>query len=157
MGKTLFYRLFRSGALPPALRQELQSDPALFETEGVSVVIRRDGRAPGFRASPSYSWHSGAFAVTPRRILGTVRSRKLVDVPYELARAQGPVSIAVGADGLRVHFDMTAFAIPDVSGTMDIHFKGEVPAADLARLPVRSLSFTVPANGALALFRRRSS
>jgi len=48
MSKTLRYRLFKVGAMPPALRDQINREQVLGFAEGVAVTIRRRGTALRF-------------------------------------------------------------------------------------------------------------
>lgn len=119
----LLYRLFRIGKMPKAMRETADSELAICEAEGIGVVISRRGKGPGFRASASKSWSSGAFAVTPRRVLGSIGSTKIVDVPFDVGGASNPASLDLREDGLHVNVDMSAMAVPGVEGQMSFHFR----------------------------------
>ena len=82
MSKTLRYRLFKVGAMPPKLRDQINREQVLFFDEGVAVTIRRRGTAPGFRGGATGKF-SGAFAITGRRVVATVSNTTMVDAAYD--------------------------------------------------------------------------
>ena len=70
--------------MPAVVRADLDGDRVLFETEGVHAVQSFSGHVPGLTSSGSKLLRLGAFAVTDRRVVGTIGGGKVVDVPYEV-------------------------------------------------------------------------
>ena len=142
MSKTLRYRLFKSGAMPEAVRAEINNEQLLFFDEGVSVTVRRRGTAPGFRGSASGKF-SGALAITDRRVVATISKTKMVDAPYDAnAAADKPAEVALAADGLHVKVD--AGVHPRCTGEIEMHFKADLTNEQLAQFPKREVRFSFP-------------
>ena len=144
----IVYRLFRVGKMPDAVRREISGETVLFQSEGIRVALHRSGRVPGDvdMAGVSVGW--GSFAVTDRRVVGSRARAKVVDVPYGPA-AEGPAMFVLDPAGLHVLFDLDGMGHPSMSGSMRIDFHQE---ADLARFPVRQLSFPVDPQKVVRLF-----
>src|SRR5512142_2008977 len=119
MSKTLRYRLFKAGAMPDALRAELNDEQLLFFDEGIPVTVRRRGTAPGFSGSASGKF-SGAFAVTNRRMVATISKTTMVDAGFD-AKDLGdkPATVAIKEDGLHVRVD--ASVNPRCTGEIEMH------------------------------------
>ena len=142
MSKTLRYRLFKVGAMPPKLRDQINREQVLFFDEGVAVTIRRRGTAPGFRGGATGKF-SGAFAITGRRVVATVSNTTMVDAAYD-AKGDGekPAELSIKEDGLHVRVD--ASVNPRCTGEIEMHFKQEFTREELNRFPRRTLSFNFP-------------
>ena|SRR5215471_1896495 len=140
MPKTLRYRLFKTGAMPDALRTEIGNDEVLFSAEGVPVTVRRRGTAPGFsgRASGRFS---GAFAVTNRRILASISRTIMVNAPYE-SQSANAAEVAMTPDGVHVKID--AGIHPKCTGEIEMYFKQDFSDEDLRRFPCLRVSFDFP-------------
>ena len=140
MSKTLRYRLFKVGAMPPELRAEINNEQVLFFDEGVSVTIRRRGTAPGFSGSATGKF-SGAFAITGRRILATVSKTKMIDAAFEADEiGEKPAELSIKEDGLQVRVD--ASVNPRCTGEIEMHFKTELTPQQLEQFPRRELKFS---------------
>src|SRR6266542_666314 len=117
MPKTLRYRLFKTGAMPPALRAEINNEQILFFDEGIPVTVRRRGTAPGFSGGGTGRF-SGAFAVTDRRIVASISKTVMVDAPYDMKEAQG-AEASLSEDG--VHVKVDASIHPRCTGEIQMH------------------------------------
>jgi hypothetical protein len=137
----LLQRLFGFGKLSAAVRMQIAGERLLFSREGLQAVTTFSGHVPGFTAGTSKQWHFGAFAVTDRRVIGTCGRSKTVDVSYDL-RSDGPAMLTLQSDGLHVLWDMDRVH-SSCRGSMELHFKVTIADEDLARLPVRQISFGV--------------
>jgi hypothetical protein len=137
MSKTLRYRLFKSGAMPDAVREEINNEQVLFLDEGIPVTVRRRGTAPGFsgRATGKFS---GALAITARRIVATISKTTMVDAAYDVKGALG-AELSIKEDGLYVKID--AQVHPRCTGEIEMHFKAQFSQAELDQFPSRQLSF----------------
>lgn len=135
-----FKRLF-AGPITAALTNAVEGETVLFRSEPARSVNSFSGRVPGLRARGSKNWFLAAFAVTDRRVVGIGRRGTMVDVGYDM-RADGPATLTLGSDGLRVHWDMDRVH-PSCHGKMDLHIPAEVPETALIGFPVKQLSFNV--------------
>ena len=141
MAGGLLYRLFGAGKMPGAIRAEFAGEQVLFETEGIRAVQTFSGHVPGLTSGGSKQLYLGAFVVTDRRVIGATRAGKAVDVAYDM-QADGPATLSLEPDGLHVVWDMDRVH-PACRGTMKLHFKGAISDTDLARFPVREITFQV--------------
>ena len=115
--------------------------------------IHQSGRVPGTIIKRGITVLSGAFAITDRRLIGTGRRGKLVDVPFDI-QAEGPATITVAEDGLHIHFDL-ARVHASFRGEMRLDFKCEIPATVLAQLPWLVKSFAVNPQAVMRTFGSR--
>lgn len=85
MKKSLGYRLFRIGKMPPPLKAILAQGGVLASGEGVSIKFSAHGlRLPGRYSSRSVRWHSGAIVVTADRIGLSVGRMVLLDSAFAI-------------------------------------------------------------------------
>jgi len=137
MSKTLRYRLFKAGAMPDGLRDEIKEEQVLFLDEGIPVTVRRRGTAPGFRGSTTGKF-SGAMAITDRRIVASVSKTSMVDAAYGAKDATG-AELSINEDGLHVTVD--ASVNPRCTGEIKLHFKAEFTQQQIDQFPARQVSF----------------
>jgi hypothetical protein len=138
--KTLRYRLFNIGTMPEKLRAEIEADEVLFVGEGISVTVRRHGKAPGYCGGAT-GMFSGAFAVTKRRIIASISSSVMVDAPYDGSGASKAMA-TLTEEGLSVSID--ASINPQCSGEIEMTFKQKLSADNLARFPQKRVPFNFP-------------
>jgi hypothetical protein len=140
MAKTLRYRLFKVGAMPESARAKIANEQVLFSDEGVRVIVRRRGTAPGFRGS-GVGRFSGAFAITDHRIIANISKSVMVDASYDAKDSPG-AEAALTEDGLQVKVD--ASVNPNCTGEIEMQFKAEFTKAQLDQFPKRQLRFRFP-------------
>ena len=141
-------KLLRIGGLPSELRAEVEAEGILFIAEYVAVTRRFRGAVPGLRSSGSIASNVGALVLTNERVLGTLSSvpklaGRMIDLRWD-AEQSGPVRAELSATGLTLDVDVVAVD-PRCSGELSLHYKEDIPADVLDRLPRRSLAFDVPA------------
>jgi hypothetical protein len=136
MSKTLFYRWFGLGKVPPRYRPDLEAEGILFEEEGirVSTTLRRF-RSPWRYSSYKRSRCSGAIVLTKGRLIGFGRSKTALHLPldhesFEFLR----VSVEPGSV-LCVVYDAARF-LPEATGEVEVRFTMEDAAGFLNRLQV---------------------
>ncbi|WP_137144347.1 hypothetical protein [Mycolicibacterium sp. CR10] len=144
----LLRKLLRIGRLPSELRAEVEAEGILFIAEYVAVTRRFRGAVPGLRSSGSIASYVGALVLTNERVLGTLSSvpklaGRTIDLRWD-APQSGPVKAEISATGLTLDVDVAAVD-PRCSGELSLHYKEDIPADVLGRLPRRSLAFDVPA------------
>jgi hypothetical protein len=151
MAGGLLYRWFGVGRMPAAIAYEIAGEAVLYRTEGIRVSVHRSGRVPGDveKAGVSVGW--GSFAVTDRRVIGSRGRGKLADVRYDAADPAGPATFILDPTGLHVLFDLDRVH-PSTHGSMRVDFRQPFTEADLARFPVRRLSFPVDPQKVVRLF-----
>ena len=129
MKKSLGYRLFRRGKMPPAL-QQIAAGSALVSDEGVSIKFSSRGlRAPGRYISRGVKLHGGAVVVTADRVALSIGNRVVLDADYDDEK-HGPLTLTVDADGVHLHLDVKA-ALPGGGGTLDITARAVVDGTPL--------------------------
>jgi hypothetical protein len=139
--RSRLYRWFGMGKLSAAVRMKIAEERQLFESEGIHATTTFSGHVPGFTAGIAKQFHVGAFVVTDRRVIGTCGRSTVIDVPYDLA-GDGPAMLRLAPDGLHVLWDLDRVH-PACRGTMELQFKETIGKADLARFPVRQITFGV--------------
>jgi hypothetical protein len=146
----LLFKLFRAGRLPQTIRDEIEGESVLFETEGIRVTVHRRGRVPGARDAGGVSAGLGGFVVTDRRVIGASGRRKLVDVPYDAATG-GPANLTLDGGGLHVRFDLDRVH-PSCHGELRVEFRQPLTDAQLGAFPAGELSFGVDPQKVVRLF-----
>ncbi|MCK0177289.1 MULTISPECIES: hypothetical protein [Mycobacteriaceae] len=143
----LLRKLMRIGALPGALRADVEAEGVLHLAEYVPVTRRFTGSIPGKRANGSVSGYTGALALTGRRVLGTLSTvpklaGRTIDQPWN-AEQTGPVTAELSATGLFIDADIAEID-PRCEGRLSLHYKTDLPEELLLRLPTRNLAYHVP-------------
>ncbi|WP_238418681.1 hypothetical protein [Gordonia sp. 'Campus'] len=142
-------RMLGIGRLPDELRDAVVAEHAHHIAEFVPVALRFSGRVPGRSARESVRPFTGALALTPTRILGTVSSvpgRAGRAIDHEWTAPAGTMARAVlGVDGLVVEIPSLDRVHPDFSGTLSLTYATDLSPAVLGRLPAREVWFDVPA------------
>lgn len=124
MGKTLLYRLFGIGKIPPAVRAELKPEGILVEDEGIpGTVTYRNFRAPHRYAALRKQWCTASIVLTRERLFGLQYTSTIINVPLADERIrQMEFSLEEDAALLCVRFDAGLFRA-DWSGTIEYRFK----------------------------------
>jgi hypothetical protein len=146
----LLYRLFKVGRLADPVRQEIAGERVLYQTEGIRVALHRSGHVPGSSVAAGVNVGWGGFAVTDRRVIGSRGRVKWVDVPYD-GGGSGPATFTLDPKGLHVRFDL-ARVHPSCGGQMSIDFHQDLAETDLARFPVKTMSFAVDPQKVVRMF-----
>lgn len=89
--------------MPETLRREIANEQILFSDEGIRVIVRRRGTAPGFSGS-GIGRFSGAFAITDQRIGASISKTVMIDAPYNAPDSRG-AEASLTEDGLHVRID----------------------------------------------------
>ena len=137
MPKTLRYRLLKVGSMPPEMVSAIANENVLFSDEGIRVIVRRSGKAPGFRGG-GVGRFSGAFAITDKRIIASISKSILIDADYEHS-ASSLAKITVAGDGLHAKIDASVH--PACSGEIQMHFQHPFTADEIARVPKQEVAF----------------
>ncbi|MDY6998724.1 MAG: hypothetical protein SW019_19180 [Actinomycetota bacterium] len=140
-------RLLRIGRLPGALRAEVEAEGILFFDEYVPVTRRFHGAVPGLRSAGSIASYVGALVLTEQRVLGTLSSvpklaGRMIDLRWDAPQA-GAVRAELSATGLTLDVDV-ADVDSRCSGELSLHYKTDIGAEVLDRLPRTSLAFDAP-------------
>jgi hypothetical protein len=140
-------RLMRIGKLPDDLRTELGAEGIVYLAEYVAVTVRFTGAVPGLRsAGGSIHSDAGAVAFTRQRALATLSSlpnvaARVVDHPWAAPQA-GPLQVEISETGMQLDLDVGRVD-PSFHGHLSMHYKDQIPAEVLSRLPARSLACDV--------------
>lgn len=140
-------RLFGIGKLPDELHTALESEGLLYLADYVAVTRRFRGTIPGVRLPHSVAGYTGSLAFTSQRVLATLSmlprlAGPTVDAAWD-APQTGPAKVEISPTGLRVDVDV-AEVDDKFSGELSLHYKSDVGADVLGRLPRRSLAFHMP-------------
>jgi len=141
-------RWFGVGKLPADLRAQIKAEGIIYLAEYVAVTRRFSGSIPGLRSAGSIASYVGSLAFTTQRVLGTLSvvpklAGRAVDVRWD-APQSGAARAEISSTGLQLELDVDDVD-PRFSGHLSMHFKADIPEEVLARLPLRSLAFDVPA------------
>lgn len=140
-------KLLRIGKLPRELRTEVEAEGIVFLAEYVAVTRRFRGAVPGLRSAGSIASYVGSLVLTEQRVLATLSSvpklaGRTMDVRWD-APQSGAVTATLDESGLTLDVDVAAVD-SRCSGELSLHYKEDLPADVLARLPRRSLAYDVP-------------
>ena len=101
-----------------------------------------------------YRTKSGAILLGEDRMVATVSSTKVIDIPFASAASSGPAGVRFESEGM--HFTLNlAQAAPGGEGEMRMHFRESLSEAVLSKLPAREFAFQVTPEAVVDLFRRR--
>jgi len=138
---------FGVGKLPDDLRAQVEAEGLLYLAEYVAVTRRFSGAIPGLRSAGSIASYVGSLAFTSQRALGTLSvvpklAGRTIDVRWDAAQT-GAAAAEISETGLQLDLDV-AKVDARFHGELSLHFKADIPADVLDRLPRRSLAFDVP-------------
>jgi hypothetical protein len=140
-------KLLHIGKLPDDLRAQAETEGVLHLAEYVPVTRRFSGSIPGTRSAGSVASYVGALVLTNERVLGTLSTvpklaGRTIDQRWD-APQTGAVKAQIENAGLHLDVDV-AEVDPRCHGHLSLHYKDQVPADVLTRLPRTSLAFDVP-------------
>jgi hypothetical protein len=140
-------KLLRIGGLPDNMRAEVEAEGIIHLAEYVPVTRRFSGKIPGRIAKGNVASYVGSLVITNQRVLATLSSvpklaGRAVDQRWDAPQV-GTVTADLSETGLRINVDMPAVD-PRCNGELSLHYKNQIPADVLMRLPRRSLAFDVP-------------
>ena len=125
MPKTLLYRLFRIGKIPPPLLTSLKQEGILFLEEGVpGSATYRNFRAPGRYSNWRKNWYTASLILTRVRLVALHYSQPIVDVALTDERLHHLEWVIEQNGTLCVRFDPAVFH-PGWSGNIEYRFRLE--------------------------------
>lgn len=135
-------RMIGVGKMPDALRAQFESEGVIDLGENLAVIRRFSGSVPGLHSGASISRTSGALVFTSQRIMATLAvsadpAAPAVDCRWD-ATEPAPMKIEISADGLKLDVDVHRVD-PSFQGHLLLHYKHDIPADVLARMPRTSL------------------
>jgi hypothetical protein len=138
----------RLGTFSDDVRTQLDAEGALVLAEQVGVVSKFSGSVPGRFDSSSTSRWTGAFAISPVRVLAVLAVRSdpsaiAADCRWD-AGETGPMKIIVSATGVTLDVDVHRVDAR-FHGQLTLHYKHALPSDVLDRLPNRALRQDVSA------------
>ena len=140
MAKSLLYRLFGIGRMPPQIKSELSSEGLIVFDEAVkSSITYRDFRAPGKYSSWRRQWFTGCVALTEVRLVALQFNNLAINVPFTDERIR-KMNFKADEDSLFVAFDAGLFH-NDWSGTIEYKFRSDHAAKILEKLQAQ-MAFT---------------
>ena len=123
MRKTLGYKLFGMGKIPPALMTELQSELIEVSDEGIhGSVTTKNFRSPGKRENWRRIWFGGAIAVTGTRLVALQHSKFAINVPFFDDRFRLMNISLEPTDTILIAFDASLFHA-DWSGQIEYRYR----------------------------------
>lgn len=135
MSKSILYRLFGIGKIPPTVMAELTSEGIVLFDEGIpGSVTYRNFRSPGRVKAWGRVWFTSSIAVTNVRVLALQYNSPIINVPLTDARLKNMHwSLEKNAAVLVVTFDPNLFHA-DWSGTIEYRFRTPLAPRLLALL-----------------------
>jgi len=122
MGKTVLFRLFGLGRIPPALLADLEGEGIVVQDEGVGGwLVERNLVKPGRRSLYRVSSFTGFLAVTRKRILAQTYWTAQLDQPVNDPRVSALHVAFPKANRLTLAFDYNTFR-PDWHGQVELRF-----------------------------------
>jgi hypothetical protein len=122
MSKTLLYRLFRLGRIPPKTLAALRTEGLALWDEGLpGRAYMRVLRAPGKRFKHRLVWFSGSLALTQKRLMAHAFNKRVIHIPLDDARLLGVDLRLVDERRMEFAFDPGLFH-PDWSGDLTLRF-----------------------------------
>ena len=140
-------KLFGIGKLPEHLHAEAEAEGLIYLADYVAVTRRFSGVIPGVRLPHSVASYTGSLVFTSERVLATLSmlpklAGPTVNVRWD-APQTGPAKVEISDTGLQLDVDV-AQVDEKFSGELSLHYKVDIPADVLGRLPRRSLAFDMP-------------
>lgn len=124
MTKSLLYRLFGIGKIPPKLRADLEREGIIALDEGIpGSATYRNLRRPGRYSAWRRQWYTACIALTRVRLVALRYGSAIIDVPLTDGRIRS-LRFSLGDDGavLAVAFDANLFHA-DWSGSIEYRFR----------------------------------
>ena len=150
-----FRKLFRLGALPDAVRTELEPEGILAVFENIAVSYRFSGHVPGLISAGEVRAYSGALVVTGARLVGTLSvlpgsAGRALDVPWTTGD-DGAVQLTIDGSGVHIAIDLARVSPGEFTGTQSLNYRQPMTTELLAQLPKTSFGFDIPREYALRL------
>ncbi len=122
MRKTLGYRFFGIGKVPPVSRAMLEDEGIEVMDEGIRVTVGyRHYKAPGKRFSHKSTRGRGSIVLTRRRLIGFAYSHRILNVQLDDPRFATLRAHLDQPSCLAIEIDPSVFH-PDQSGTVVYRF-----------------------------------
>lgn len=124
MAKSLSYRLFGVGRIPPQVLPQLELEGIVVSDEGVkSSVTYRDFKAPGKCFGWKRQWFPASIILTRTRLLAFWFSNPIINVPLSDERLKS-MRFAIEDNDMYVSFDAGLFH-SDWSGSLEYRLRTE--------------------------------
>ena len=124
MAKSLSYRLFGVGRIPPQVLPQLELEGVVVSDEGVkSSVTYRDFKAPGKRFGWKRQWFPASIILTRTRLVAFWFSNPIINVPLSDERLKS-MRFAIEDNDMHVSFDAGLFH-SDWSGSLEYRLRTE--------------------------------
>ena len=122
MAKTLLYRLFGIGKIPPSYRPKLEREGILFCDEGIKCsTTYRKFRGAGRASLWRREGFTGSIILTQTRLIAFAYSRPVIDIPLADERIHS-LSISIKKPHTLCFSFNAAVFNPDWSGTLEERF-----------------------------------
>ncbi|MEQ1761951.1 MAG: hypothetical protein ABL984_02270 [Pyrinomonadaceae bacterium] len=127
MAKTLLYRLFGIGKLPPQLVAEFRNEGVLFSDEGIrGTVTYKNFRGGGWRYSNwKRQWFAAAITLTEKRLVAYRLRHPIIDVALDDPRLKQVEFSIEEPETLLLAFDASWFQ-PNWTGRIEYRFRTPV-------------------------------
>jgi hypothetical protein len=116
-------RILRRGRMPKTVRQAIEREGVRHLEEGLRIgVTHHDSFDLSRSRGGQFRFHPGAVAVTPRRFVAHIRSRRVLNIPLDSRGCRQFTVRREGRDGVRLMID--AAALNDRSrGALEYRFR----------------------------------
>lgn len=123
MSKSIFYLVFRAGAVPKEARTQVAQEGLLLQEEGVCGSLTfRNFRAPGRVHALKVQRFAGSIVLTRQHLLAFAWSMPVIGLPWKDARIRAlNVSVEAGK-ALCLAYDAALFN-KDWSGDIEIRYR----------------------------------
>lgn len=122
MSKTLLYRLFKIGRVPPGAVRQIQREGVVLQDEGISgSVTFRQFRAPGKYFRWRRTWFSGSIVLTREHFLAFRYSKPIIGVAWTDDKMTALRCSLDDENTLCIGFEASTFH-PDSSGEIEVRF-----------------------------------
>lgn len=134
MSKSIFYRLFRAGAIPKNVRARLAQEAVLLQEEGVCGSLTfRDFRAPGRVHRLKVQRFAGSLVLTRQHLLAFAWSMPVIGLSWQDAKIRALNGTVESGNTLCLSYDAALFN-RDWSGIIEVRYRTSMAAAVLENL-----------------------
>lgn len=123
MSKSIFYRLFRAGAVPENAREQIFREGLVLKEEGVcGSLTMRNFRAPGRFHGVKKQWFTGSIVLTEQHLLAFGWKLPVIGLAWNDPRISAMVGVLEKPGELCFSYDASEFD-KDWSGQIEIRYR----------------------------------
>ena len=121
--KSVLYRLFRVGRIPPKVKATLEQEGIVLADEGIpGWYITKNFRAPGKRFVNRSEGFTGCLVITSKRVVCYTFSKPQINIAIDDPRITNLYYSMPGKDILSISFDSMVFK-DEWEGIIELQFK----------------------------------